>query len=146
MSKGFTLTEAAKDILLNEGAKEIFDANISSKAGTGLNVGVGNSQVNPTVAYGNRSAGLVGNSPELKDDELPDYLAGTPKAKPPGATPPVGSQPDGVGATRVAAQPQDTMGRPDLIQTQQYSATEYGRIRDRQPYTPAPQTSQRYFR
>ena len=38
-------------------------------------------------------AGVVGQSPEKKDDTLPDYLKGTPSATPPGAKPPVGSEP-----------------------------------------------------
>ena len=121
---------------LSEAAKEILDASVSSKrAGQD-----GTKKLEPTVAYGTKAAGVVGKSPTKKDDELPDYLKGTPSATPPGATPPVGKQPDGVGASKPEGQPQETMGRKDLVQTQQDDSTSYENLRDRKKRVPAHQT------
>lgn len=132
----FNLTEAAKAII-SEGAKETFDSNIASKR-KGQEHGVGDSKVKTSVAYGEKEAGLVGQSPEKEDDSLPDYLKGTPTATPPGATPPVGSEKDGVGYTSPKGQPQQTMGRTDVAK--QTDATDYEAIRDRKAGKLAPQT------
>lgn len=144
--KRFNLSEAATAIL--EGAKETFDANISAKQGqrggdAHKKGAVGQDKLSASVAYGEKEAGLVGHSPEEKDDHLPDYLKGTPTATPPGATPPVGKQPDGVGASKPHGQPQETMGRKELVHTQQASANEYDSIRDRKASHLAPQTFQK---
>jgi hypothetical protein len=141
--KRFNLSEAATAIL--EGAKETFDANISAKQGqrggdAHKHGAVGQDKLSASVAYGEKEAGLVGHSPEKETDELPDYLKGTPTATPPGATPPVGKQPDGVGASKPHGQPQETQGRSDLVKTQQASANEYESIRDRKASHLAPQT------
>jgi hypothetical protein len=139
MAKTFKGLSDAANAVLTEGSKETFDANIASKRGMRGQMGtkpeVGIDAVKPSVAYGSKSAGMVGQSPEEKDDSLPDYLSGTPQATPPGATPPVGSQPDGVGAARPKGQPQETMGRKDLHQTMQTAATEYEALRDRKAAT-----------
>lgn len=128
----FNLTEAAKDIL---------NANVSSKRG-GQESGVGDTKLPTSVAYGQKDAGVIGHSPEKETDELPDYLKGTPTATPPGAKPPVGSEKDGVGATKPSNQPQETQGRSDLTSTMQASANEYDKIRDRVASKLAPQTMQ----
>ena len=143
MAKTFKGLSDAANAILTEGSKETFDSNIASKRGMRGQMGtkpeVGIDSIKPAVAYGSKSAGMVGQSPEENDDSLPDYLKGTPQAKPPGATPPVGSQPDGVGAARPKGQPQDTMGRTDLKQTWQAAATDYEKLRDRTKFTaPAP--------
>ena len=91
---------------LTEAAKEILDANVASKKG-GQETGVGDTKLKSTIAYGTQDAGVVGQSPEKDDEHLPDYLKGTPTATPPGATPPVGSEKDGVGYTSVKGQPQE---------------------------------------
>jgi len=132
----FNLSEAAKEVLLGEDSKSTFDANISSKRSMrGQDAHkqgeVGDDKLPTSVAYGQKDAGLVGQSPEMQDDHLPDYLKGTPTATPPGATPPVGSEKDGVGYTTLKDQPQETMGRSDLRMTTQTSATDYENIRDR---------------
>jgi hypothetical protein len=124
---------------LTEAAKEILDANVASKKG-GQEHGVGDSALKSTVAYGTHDSGLVGQSPEKKDDTLPDYLKGTPSATPPGATPPVGSEKDGVGYESPKGQPQETQGRADLRQTAQKDATDYENIRDRKKYSAPAQT------
>jgi len=132
----FNLSEAAKEVLLGEDSKSTFDANIASKRGhrgqdTHKQGEVGDDKLPTSVAYGQKDAGLVGQSPEMQDDHLPDYLKSTPTATPPGATPPVGSEKDGVGYTTLKDQPQETMGRSDLRMTTQSSATDYENIRDR---------------
>ena len=120
---------------LTEAAKEILDANVSSKKG-GQETGVGDTKLKASVAYGTHDAGLVGQSPEEKDDALPDYLKGTPSATAPGATPPVGSEP----AKHLSSQPQETQGRSDLTHTKQAAATDYEAIRDRVKYSAPAQT------
>jgi hypothetical protein len=142
------LSEAATAIL--EGARETFDANISAKQGmrggdAHKKGAVGQDKLNASVAYGEKEAGLVGNAPEKEDDHLPDYLKGTPTATPPGATPPVGSEPmPRLSKERsYAPSPQETMGRKDLVHTQQASANEYEAIRDRRASHLAPQTFQK---
>ena len=131
----FNLSDAAK-ALLSEDSRGTFDANIKAKQGlrgqdSHKKGEVGKDAVKASVAYGSKEAGLVGHSPEKNDDELPDYLKGTPSATPPGATPPVGSEKDGVGATMPKGQPQETMGRSDLRFGDQKAATSYDAIRDR---------------
>ena len=131
----FNLSDAAK-ALLSEDSRGTFDANIKAKQGqrgqdSHKGGEVGKSAVKASVAYGSKDAGLVGHSPEKDSDELPDYLKGTPTATPPGATPPVGSEKDGVGASKPKNQPQETMGRADLKFGDQKDATSYEAIRDR---------------
>jgi len=135
MSKRFNLSEAAKAIL-GEGSKETFDANITAKRGQrgqdhhkgGV---VGDDRLQASVAYGEKDAGVVGHSPEVNDEELPDYLKGTPSATPPGATPPVGAEKAGVGASKPQGQPQETMGRKDVMHPTTHTANHIDQIRDR---------------
>lgn len=122
---------------LSEAAKEILNANIASKQG-GQEGGVGETKLNTSVAYGQKDAGKIGDSPEKKDDDVPNYTKGTPTATPPGATPPVGSEPKKV----LDAQPQQTQGRSDLLSVDQAPATDYSAIRDRIAGKLAPQTMQ----
>lgn len=68
-----------------------------------------------------KSDAYIGKSVTKKDDGTPDYTKGVPSARPPGATPPVGQQKDGVGASKVTG-PQDTMGRADLVHVDQADA------------------------
>ena len=143
----FNLTEAAKDILLGEGSKETFDANIASKksqrGGEHAPHGeVGADRLQSKTAYGTNDAGEIGQSPERAlVDELPDYTKGVPSATPPGATPPQGSEKDGVGITK-ATGPQDHMGRTDVMQPTKSDATPYESIRDRIAGKLAPQMMQ----
>ena len=133
--KKFNLSEAAQQILVGEGSKETFDANIASKRGGG-DKGVGNSTLNTAVAYGTKSAGKIGDSPNSTKDELPAYTKGVPSATPPGATPPVGSEP----MHKLAHQPQeDKNGNNDDVQGTEDS---YETIRDRKPGTKPKQTMQ----
>jgi len=135
MSKRFNLSEAAKAIL-GEGSKETFDANIAAKRGQRgqdhhKHGEVGDDKLKASVAYGEKDAGVIGHSPEINDEELPDYLKGTPSATPPGATPPVGSEKSGVGATKPQGQPQETMGRKDVMHPTTHTASHLDQIRDR---------------
>ena len=139
------LTDAAKQLL--EGSKETFDANIAQKRGQrGSDKHpkgeVGDDKLPTSAAYGTHDAGIVGHNPEKMDDELPDYLKGTPSATPPGATPPVGTQPNGVGASKPQGQPQETMGRKDIMHPAQTVANQYDSIRDRVASPKAKQTMQ----
>ena len=133
--KKFNLSEAAQQVLVGEGSKETFDANIASKRGGG-DKGVGNSTLNTAVAYGTKSAGKIGDSPNSTKDELPAYTKGVPSATPPGATPPVGSEP----MHKLAHQPQeDKNGDNADVQGTEDS---YETIRDRKPGTKPKQTMQ----
>jgi hypothetical protein len=122
---------------LSEAAKEILDANVAAKRG-GQEGGVGDSKLDTSVAYGQKDAGKIGDSPDQKDDSNPDYTKGTPTATPPGATPPVGSEPKKV----LSSQPQESQGRSDLLSVAQQAANQYDAIRDRKASTLAPQTMQ----
>jgi hypothetical protein len=126
----FKLSEAASAIL--EGSKETLAANVAAKQGQRKQDAhkkgeVGENELDASVAYGEKSAGMVGRSPEEMNDGLPDYLKGTPSATPPGATPPVGSE---KGST-LTNQPQQTMGRKDVMVPAQSTADQYDDIRDR---------------
>ena len=123
---------------LSEAAKDILNANVASKK-SGQQSGVGDTKLPSSVAYDTKDAGEIGQSPEKKDDSLPNYTSGTPTATPPGATPPVGAQPDGVGASKPQGQPQETQGRSDLTSVSQSDATDYASIRDRIAGKLAPQ-------
>jgi len=133
----YNLSDAAKNVLLGEDSKSTFDANIAQKRGQRGHEGtqgqkgmVGQDKLPTSVVAGQQDVGEIGQSPEEMNDELPDYLKGTKTATPPGATPPVGSEKDGVGITKSTG-PQETMGRKDLMHTQQMPATDYEAIRDR---------------
>jgi len=139
MTTRFKLSEAATAIL--EGAKETLDANVMAKRGQRELHNpekVGNSKLSASVAYGSHDAGIVGKQVDEIDDELPDYLKGTPSATPPGATPPVSSQ----GLMKVKGQPQQTMGRTDVMAPTQSVANQYDDIRDRIAGKPPKQTMQ----
>ena len=142
MSK-FNLTDAAKAIL-SEDSRSSFEANIKSKmaqrGGEKAPHGeVGINKLPTSTVAGQQDVGEIGQSPEKEDDHNPDYTKGTPTATPPGATPPVGSEKDGVGITTLKGQPQQTMGRSDLTHPTQASATDYEAIRDRIAGKLAPQ-------
>ena len=137
------LTDAAKHLL--EGSKETFDANIAQKRGQRGSDRhprgeVGDDKLPGKTAYGTHDAGIIGHSVEKMDDELPDYLKGIPSATPPGATPPVGSEKDGVGYSKPKNQPQETMGRKDVMHPTQMNGDQYEKIRDRVGSTLAKQT------
>ena len=95
----FNLSDAAKAILA-EGSKETFDANIAQKRGQSHHTSghaphgeVGVDKLHTSIVHGQQDVGSIGEQPHKKDDHLPDYLKGVPSATPPGATPPVGSEP-----------------------------------------------------
>jgi hypothetical protein len=76
---------------LSEAAKEILGASVASKK-SGQESGVGNTSLHGDVAYGTKEKD-IGHAPTKTTDALPDYTSGVPSATPPGATPPVGSEP-----------------------------------------------------
>ena len=121
MTNRFKLSEAATAIL--EGAKETFDSNIAAKRGPGDKGG----KLSASVAYGSHDVGIIGTDVDKLGDELPDYLKGTPSATPPGATPPVGSEK----MSKLKGQPQETMGRTDVMHTVQADVNKFDAIRDR---------------
>jgi len=131
----YNLSDAAKNILLGEDSKSTFDANIASKKGQRELTNpdkVGVSKLPTSTVAGQQDVGMIGQSPERAlTDDLPNYTKGVPSATPPGATPPVGGQQDGVGASKPQGQPQETMGRSDIATPTKSDATPYEAIRDR---------------
>jgi hypothetical protein len=130
--KKFNLSEAAKQILVGEGAKETFDSNISSKAG-----GKDSPQkLNVSVGYGMKDAGDINTQVTKTTDAGPNPTKGAPTATPPGATPPVGSEPmkklKGQPGEDKAAEESDVQGGADSYET----------IRDRKPGMKPKQTMQ----
>jgi hypothetical protein len=115
------LSEAAKSILMNEGSKETFDSNISSKR-SGQN---GPSKLPTSVVTGQKDVGEVAGVVDKKDDQAGDYTKGTPSATPPGATPPVGAE----AGSKLTGQPGQTQGAENEVA--QADATDYSSIRDR---------------
>ena len=113
----FNLSDAAKNILLGEDSKSIQASTTSGKRPQG-------GKLSMSVAYGQKDAGKIGDSPELMGDANPNYTAGSPTATPPGATPPVGAEP----MKKLETQP-GNQGSGDT--PVQQPATDYSAIRDR---------------
>lgn len=80
MVKKFNLSEAAADILNNS---------VNSKRAGQDKPG----KLSGDVAYGTKDAGDIGTEVTKTTDGAPQATKGAPTAKPPGATPPVGSEP-----------------------------------------------------
>ena len=143
MSK-FKLADAAKAVLMNEGAKEIFDTNRSSKqkkesSGHAPHGEAGKDALHGDTAYGTKEAGEVAGEVKTIDAATPNYTKGVPTATPPGATPPVGSEP----AHHLDADKnQQAHGRKDLLNPSEEPATDYSSIRDRVKAKLAKQTFQ----
>jgi len=124
------LADAAKAVL-TEGAKENFQSNISSKQG-----GKDKPSKLPTsVVTGQKDAGEVAGVVDKLSDQGGDYTKGTPTATPPGATPPVGSEP----MKKLSGQPGDSGSGTTPVQE---PATDYSSIRDRVKAKLAKQTMQ----
>ena len=82
---------------LSEAAKEILQASVAGKKG-----GADKPQkLGTDVAYGNKDVGDIGTEVTKTTDGAPAATKGTPTAKAPGATPPVGSEP----AKKITGQP-----------------------------------------
>ena len=63
----FNLSDAAKNILLGEDSKSTFDSNIASKRSGSADKG---GKLPTSVAYGQKDAGKIGDSPEKMDDKI----------------------------------------------------------------------------
>jgi hypothetical protein len=113
----FNLSDAAKNILLGEDSKSIQTSTTSGKRPEG-------GKLPTSVVAGQQDVGKIGDAPETCDDVNPNYTAGTPTSTPPGATPPVGSEP----MKKLAPQP-GNQGSGD--KPAQSAATDYAAIRDR---------------
>jgi hypothetical protein len=115
-----------KKFNLSEAAAEILNQTVTGKR----TMQDKSAKLSGAVAYGTKEV-EIGQSPEKDGDENIDGTKGTPTATPPGATPPVGSEKDGVGATKPTGQPGESQGRSDLNFGNQADATSYEAIRDR---------------
>ena len=96
MVKKFNLSEAAADILNKSVASAKSKQDKPQKLGT-------------EVAYGTKDAGDIGTEVTKTTDGAPDATKGAPTATPPGATPPVGSEP----MHKLATQPGESAGAPE---------------------------------
>jgi len=119
----FNLSDAAKSILLDEGAKENLDSSVSSKRG-------GQDKPEKLKASVQGDVGKIGDSPNDVNDPNPDYTKGVPSAKPPGATPPVGSEPMPKLSHQPAEDKAGDTGAKDMG-GHQGSENSYDSIRDR---------------
>ena len=119
----FNLSDAAKSILLDEGAKENLDSSVSSKRG-------GQDKPQRLQATVQGDVGKIGDSPNDVNDPNPDYTKGVPSAKPPGATPPVGQEPMKKMAPQPANDKAGDTGSSDMG-GHQGSENSYDSIRDR---------------
>jgi hypothetical protein len=114
---------------LSEAAKEILDASVASKRGSGEKFGQGRKLAADEQGHEDIGGPTFSN----RDTESIGRNAAKSirSATPPGATPPVGSAKDGVGITK-ATGPQDSMGRSDLTApTQDHDQDQNSRV-DRQ--------------
>ena len=111
---------------LSEAAAEILGGNVSAKRGGQDSFGLGKS-LNPAgVAPGSTQVDL-GKAVTKSTDALPKYTNGTPSATPPGATPPVGSEP----AKHLGSdKDEQSKGRKDLG-SEEDGEDSYETIRDR---------------
>jgi len=130
----FNLSDAAKSILLDEGAKENLDSSVSSKRG-------GQDKPEKLKASVQGDVGKIGDSPNDVNDPNPDYTKGVPSAKPPGATPPVGQEPMKKMAPQPANDKAGDTGSSDMG-GHQGSENSYDSIRDRIKAKLAKQTMQ----
>jgi hypothetical protein len=130
----FNLSDAAKSILLDEGAKENLDSSVSSKRG-------GQDKPQRLQATVQGDVGKIGDSPNDVNDPVPDYTKGVPSAKPPGATPPVGQQPMPKLSPQPANDKAGDTGSSDMG-GHQGSENSYDSIRDRIKAKLAKQTMQ----
>ena len=130
----FNLSDAAKSILLDEGAKENLDSIVSSKRS-------GQDKPQKLQATVQGDVGKIGDSPNDVNDPAPDYTKGVPSAKPPGATPPVGQQPMPKLGPQPANDKAGDVDGPDMG-SHQGSENSYDSIRDRIKAKLAKQTMQ----
>jgi hypothetical protein len=126
MVKKFNISEAAADILAGTAYKR-----------TGDQVFGGGKK----FAADEQGREDIGHTPQKTTAPLPAYTKGVPSATAPGATPPVGQQSDGVGATK-ATGPQDSQGRSDLVHPPKLDQTSDDDIRDRKKYSAPGATQQ----
>ena len=134
----FNLSEAAKAVLLGEGSKETFDANITAKRGQSHHTSghaphgeVGADKLGTNIVPGTHEAGDIGTKVVKTSDNGPDAHKGAPTATPPGATPPVGNEPE---KHLDAKFNQQAHGRKDLENDEEKAEvdpTSYENIRDR---------------
>mgnify|MGYP003351213995 CR=1 FL=1 len=120
---------------LSEAAKDILSGNVASKQSlrgqTGTKPEVGKDALHGDAAYGTKDAGDIGTRVTKTNDHGPDAHKGAPTATPPGATPPVGSEP----AKHLKPEfDQQAHGRKELETSEEgdeHHETSYENIRDR---------------
>ena len=130
----FNLSDAAKAILLDEGAKEAFQSNISAKQGQSRTSGhAPHGEVGADSLHSKEQGdvGYIHTRVKKTTDSGPEPTKGVPKATPPGATPPVGSE----GMPKLKPEfDQQSHGRKDLQDSEEaheINDEDYQQRRDR---------------
>lgn len=111
---------------LSEAAADILNANVKAKQAQGEPFGLNR----PLVTPPEEKEEDLGIDDDKTDQEIYRPQDNMKQATPPGATPPVGAEPMG----KLAPQPQETMGRLDLVAASEQGQTDpdsYEAIRDR---------------
>ena len=137
MSK-INLADAAKAVLMNEDSKSTFDSNIAQKRGQSHHTSghaphgeVGVDKLSTGIVPGTKEVGDIGTKVVKTHGAGPDAHKGAPTATPPGATPPVGSEPE---KHLKPEFDQQAHGRKDLENDEEKAEVEpssYENIRDR---------------
>ena len=113
---------------LSEAAAEILAASVNGKRAQRDS---GPSKLSGAVAYGTKEVGDIGTEVTKTTDSRPDLTKGVPTATPPGATPPVGSEPmkklkGQPGESGAANQPEGKPGRQMMDKNKGATFQSYG--------------------
>ena len=121
---------------LSEAAAEILAASVNSKRSQRDS---GPSKLSGDVAYGTKEVGDIGTEVTKTTDSRPDLTKGAPTATPPGATPPVGSEPmkklkGQPGESGAANQPEGKPGRQMMDKNKGATFQSYGEEVEEEDY------------
>ena len=121
---------------LSEAAAEILAASVNGKRSQRDS---GPSKLSGAVAYGTKEVGDIGTQVTKTTDGAPDLTKGAPTATPPGATPPVGSEPmkklkGQPGESGAANQPEGKPGRQLMDKNKGATFQSYGESVEEEDY------------
>ncbi len=124
---------------LSEAAAEILAASVNGKRAQRDS---GPSKLSGDVAYGTKEVGDIGTEVTKTTDSRPDLTKGVPTATPPGATPPVGSEPmkklkGQPGESGAANQPEGKPGRQMMDKNKGATFQSYGESVEEEDYEEA---------
>jgi hypothetical protein len=121
---------------LSEAAAEILAASVNGKRAQRDS---GPSKLSGAVAYGTKEVGDIGTEVTKTTDSRPDLTKGAPTATPPGATPPVGSEPmkklkGQPGESGAVNQPEGKSGRQMMDKNKGATFQSYGESVEEEDY------------